>query len=130
MKIYFGFLFLITLVFAETKYNLEIERIVSQYDGDTFKVDLKNCNEPIFCKGMSIRVYGVDTPELKPLQPNAKEAKEFTRKFLMDKIYLRECSADKYFRLDCKVINSKGQDLASELIKVGLGKPYFGGTKD
>ena len=130
MKIYFGFLFLITLVFAETKYNLEIERIVSQYDGDTFKVDLKNCNEPIFCKGMGIRVYGVDTPELKPPQPNAKEAKEFTRKFLMDKIYLRECSADKYFRLDCKVINSKGQDLASELIKVGLGKPYFGGTKD
>lgn len=109
--------------------DFKVLRVNSVYDGDTFKADLK-CSTEFFCKNASVRVLGVDTPEMKSKTPESIQAKEFTINFLKDKVQLKDCSKDKYFRIDCNVVNKKGQSLADELIKAGLGYSYDGGTKE
>lgn len=115
---------------ADTLENVEI---VSVYDGDTFKINL-SCSLSAYCDKVSVRVRGVDTPEIKGKTARekelAKKAKAFTKDFLADKpVTLRNCGRDKYFRLLCDVSNGSGQDLARELIKRDLGYAYEGGKK-
>ena len=43
---------------------LSPDQIVDVYDGDTFKIDLPNMH-PLFGKEIAIRLFGVDTPEIK-----------------------------------------------------------------
>lgn len=112
--------------------NFDEVTLVSIYDGDTFRVHLA-CNYRIFCKFISVRVRGVDCPEIKggsaQTKALAKQAKAFTKNFLKGgKIQLRNCGRDKYFRLLCDV-KVNGQDLGEELIKAGYAIPYDGGTK-
>lgn len=81
-------------------YKVQLGKVI---DGDTFKVYL-SCSYKIFCKGASVRVRGIDTPELKSKDPEtkakAKAAKKFTKEFLTGrKITLKQCEKDKYFRL-------------------------------
>lgn len=123
------FIFITVLASAQSK-DFVVEKIRSVYDGDTFRADL-NCVEPFFCSNMSIRVYGVDTEEIKSKTQKSLDAKNFTKSFLAKKpIILKECKPDKYFRIDCAVYNKDGMNLSEELIKRGFGKPYFGGTKN
>lgn len=109
--------------------NVRLSRII---DGDTFTVDLP-CSDEVFCKDISVRVRGVDTPELKSKNAQKRQAalkaKEFTKNFLESgQVDLLKCGRDKYFRLLCDV-TSDGEDLASALLKAGLARSYFGGKK-
>ena len=109
--------------------GVKLSRLI---DGDTFSVDL-SCTHDVFCKDISVRVRGIDTPELRSKNPKereaARKAKQFTKEFLeAGQVDLLNCSRDKYFRLLCDV-TSDGEDLASALFKAGLAKPYFGGKK-
>ena len=118
---------------VQTPKELQNVEVVSIYDGDTFKINLK-CNLEVFCEKVNVRVRGVDTPEIKGKTEREKElaqkAKSFTKNFLAKKpIALSNCGRDKYFRLLCNVSNATGQDLGEELIKAGLGYAYQGGTK-
>lgn len=92
---------------AEETENFYKVELVSVYDGDTFKVNLP-CEYDIFCKKISVRVKGIDTPEIRTKDPcekrMAKKAKAFTKEFLKSgPIILRKCEKDKYFRLLCDV---------------------------
>ncbi len=111
------------------------------YDGDTFKVYLA-CRYPLFCKKMSVRVNGIDCPELKTKDPCEKElaqkAKRFTEKFLKSgPIILRNCQKDKYFRLLCDVFvreplettRKKEKSLSQALLGKKLAVPYSCGSK-
>lgn len=49
-------------------------RLASVYDGDTFKVYLA-CRYPLYCKKMSVRVNGVDCPELETKAPCEKKSR-------------------------------------------------------
>jgi len=40
------------------------DQVVDVYDGDTFKIDLPNMH-PLFGDDISIRLFGVDTPEMR-----------------------------------------------------------------
>lgn len=102
-------------------------------DGDTIRGDIVNLPD-VFGKAISIRLDGVDTPELKgscvaEIQ-KALKAREFTTKFLFGttKLEIVNPKRDKYFRLVAS-IQVNGVDLGSELLKNGLAKPYFGLTK-
>ena len=126
-------LFLSSLLFAEDIEILKINRI---YDGDTFYVTLANCVKPdLVCKNIGIRVMGVDTPEMKATSPREKElalqARKITTYFLTDikNVKLINCQPDKYFRIDCDVVNNQGQYLKDILIENKVGVPYDGGTK-
>ncbi|WP_254427689.1 thermonuclease family protein [Mycoplasma sp. 1654_15] len=98
-------------------------KIASNYDGDTFK--------DIF--GNKIRLFGVDTPEIKPKNNvrfintkranyYATKARNFSKKFLekwSNWAYITIISKDPYGRFVGKI--EVGQkDLASELLKNGL----------
>lgn len=117
----------------KTEKTLKNVTVVSVYDGDTFKINL-NCETDVFCENISVRVRGVDTPEIKGKTERekalAKQAKAFTKEFLSHTpVSLTDCGRDKYFRLLCNVTNGQGKDLSQELIDAGLGYSYQGGTK-
>lgn len=107
--------------------------VISVYDGDTFKINL-NCKEEVLCGNISVRVRGVDCPEIKGKTAKekrlAKKAKTFTENFLSaEPVNLKNCGRDKYFRLLCDVKVNE-EDLAEALLKAGLAYPYDGGTKE
>jgi len=114
--------------------NVIVDRIISVYDGDTFKVDIDSWPD-IIGKHISVRIYGIDTPEMKDKRPHikvlAKQAKELTKYYLNHAkvVELRNIRRGKYFRIVADVYVD-GINLAEVLISKGLAKPYYGGTKE
>lgn len=126
------FIFLLFLSACATA-GLNNPKLESVYDGDTFTVSLP-CKQEVFCDHISVRVRGVDTPEIKggikESKAKAQIAKQFTTDFLTSgKIKLNNCGRDKYFRLLCDV-EVNGIDLKGELLNKGYAVPYDGGTKN
>ena len=121
-------------VFAGQNYgDAIVYRLVSVYDGDTIKVDIDGM-PAIIGEAVSIRVYGIDTPEMRGgtylTKLKAKKARDFLYKRLMkaEVIELVDMSRGKSFRIVAKVYID-GTDIGPEMIKRGLAKPYYGGKK-
>ena len=100
------------------------------YDGDTFTFDA------LVWPGMfahsSVRVLGVDTPEMRGKCPDeiakAHQAKAFVENALKmaDKVELKNIQTDKYGgRVEADVFID-GENLADILIRDNLGRPYHG----
>jgi endonuclease YncB( thermonuclease family) len=108
-------------------------KYIKNYDGDTITVNL-NCGIPLFCKKMSIRVNGIDTPEIKGKCGKekilGKKAKYFVYLQLKShgKIDLRNCKKGKYFRLVCDVYYNDIL-LSQKLLEQNLAVKYDGGKK-
>lgn len=108
--------------------------VIDNYDGDTFKVNIPKVH-PLLGREITVRVNGVDTPEMRSSDPcevrAAERAKEFTRDFLLKSrsVSLINIGRDKYFRVLADV-HGDGKSLAQELIRRRLGVSYDGGTKD
>ena len=132
-KIYF---LLFICLFCAACFNTKKVKLISIHDGDTFKVNLP-CKEKLLCKNISVRVKGIDTPEIKTKNIREKEkalsAKLFTEQFLCSgEIILKNCTRDKYFRLVCDVVIKKEKEeinLAEKLLSSGLAVQYNGKTK-
>jgi endonuclease YncB( thermonuclease family) len=124
-----------TLTRAITDYgNFTNVECVSVYDGDTIKVNIKNLHS-LIGNNISIRVNGIDTPEMKggceKSKALAKEAKLVVQKLLTDakQISLVNCTRGKYFRI-CADVYADNINVASLLIAKGLAVKYDGGTKN
>lgn len=123
-------------VFAKDKVygNAVVSEVTSIYDGDTFRCTIKGY-PPIIGERISIRVAGIDCPEMRDKRQNikdlARQAKQYTVKRLREgkEINLVNMRRGKYFRIVADVIID-GKNLSQELIKAGLAKPYEGGTKE
>lgn len=120
--------------YAKTNYgDAFVDRIISVYDGDTFRCDIKGYPE-IVGNNISIRISGVDTPEMNDKRPHmrtdAKRARDYlsTRLEFAKSVELRNMQRGKYFRIVADVYID-GENVAYELIDSGLGRPYNGGTK-
>lgn len=113
--------------------TLEVHGLVSVYDGDTFTCDIDGLH-PLIGERVSIRVRGIDTPEMRDDRPEvlkkAIQARDHVRKRLVtaEKIELKRVERDKYFRILADVWID-GVLLSRELVAKGLAKPYDGGTK-
>lgn len=111
-----------------------VTRLISVYDGDTFRADIEGAHPEVCGKNMSVRLYGIDTPELRTKSATekalAKKAREFTHQRLRTakQIILKNIQRGKYFRFVADVWID-GVNLGKELIKAGLAKPYFGGKR-
>ena len=111
-------------------FTLTPEEIVSIYDGDTFKIDLAGVH-PLFGDDVSVRLFGVDTPEIRGSEDRVKvlaeKARKLTEQALMgaEKIELKNPQRGKYFRIIADVYVD-GESLAALLMKAGLGKAYDG----
>ena len=109
---------------------LQPSDVASVYDGDTFKVDLKGVH-PLFGDDVSVRVNGIDTPEIKgesdEVEALGRQAREFVEAMLKGatKIELRNLQRGKYFRIVADVYVD-GASLAEALKKEELAKDYDG----
>ena len=117
-----------------------LAKVVEVYDGDTVTV--------VFFCGLrrlkqKVRIYGLDTPEIKPLKSlanrddeikRAKAARDFLKDMILNKVvFLDARGKEKYGRLLCSVHIKVGCSLLNiekMMIENGHGVAYFGGKKN
>ncbi|MBF0614026.1 MAG: thermonuclease family protein [Magnetococcales bacterium] len=106
---------------------------LGNHDGDTFRVTIPGV-PPLFGENISIRIRGVDTPELRGQCAQekllARVAKRELHHLLVraGEITLKEVGRDKYFRIVARV-EADGEDVGARLLRMGLATPYDGGHK-
>ena len=106
---------------------------VRNYDGDTITFNLPGLH-PIIGEKISIRVNGIDTPEIRGKcdkeKYDAKQTKEMVADILKDaeQITLKNMQRGKYFRIAADVIVD-GEDLGNMLVEAGMAIRYDGGKK-
>ena len=106
---------------------------VRNYDGDTITFNLPGLH-PIIGEKISIRVNGIDTPEIKGKcekeKYDAQQAQQMVADILKDaeQITLKNMERGKYFRIAADVIVD-GENLADVLIEAGMPVKYDGGKK-
>ena len=131
-------LLLLTLILstaqAAPQYGtVTVSKVISVYDGDTFRVNIDSL-PPIVGKNIAIRVNGVDTPEIRgkcQYESNlALKARDFVRNKLADakEIKLTNLQRGKYFRVVANVVVD-GVSLEKELLDNELAYEYSGGKK-
>ena len=114
----------------ENIFILSPKQIVEVYDGDTFKIDLPS-QHPLFGDDLAIRVFGIDTPEMRGTSDEVKalayKAKNRTQELLSDAktIELKNPQRGKYFRVAAEVWID-GESLGEKLKDEGLAKEYDG----
>lgn len=103
-------------------------------DGDTLRADVQIW--PDLIVDISIRVIGVDTPELRATSACEKElaqkAKAFTDAWIQANapLMIGAVKPDKYAgRYDAVVTGRDGASLATALIVAGHGRAYSGGAR-
>ena len=106
---------------------------VRNYDGDTITFNLPDLH-PIIGEKISVRVNGIDTPEIKgnceKEKYHAQQAKEMVADILKDaeQITLKNIERGKYFRIAADVLVD-GEDLGDMLVEAGVAVRYDGGKK-
>jgi micrococcal nuclease len=119
--------------FAQSFGDYEGAVYVRNYDGDTITFNLPGLH-PIIGEKISIRVNGIDTPEIRGKcekeKYDAKQAKEMVADILKDaeKIILKNMERGKYFRIAADVIVD-GESLGDVLVEAGMAVRYDGGKK-
>ena len=122
-----------TVIKANQSESYTIEKIISVYDGDTFRANIKGLPD-IIGKNIAIRILGIDTPEIKGKCEEEKvvaiKARDFSRKALFNAktITLKNLKRDKYFRLLADVYFDD-TDLADALLVNNLAVKYSGKKK-
>lgn len=139
MNITFVITILLALLISNTAYSatsygdLIVDEVTSVYDGDTFRVNIKNM-PPLIGNNIAIRVAGIDTPEIrgkcKKEKMLALQAKQMTVTLLRSakKIELRNVQRGKYFRIIANVYIDNHL-LSRSLLKENLAVFYNGGKK-
>ena len=113
--------------------TVTVSRVISVYDGDTFRVDIDSL-PPIVGKNIPIRLNGVDTPEIRGKCQYEKDlalkARDFVRNKLANakEIKLSKLQRGKYFRVVANVMVD-GVSLEQELLENKLAYKYTGGKK-
>ena len=103
------------------------------YDADTIYISMPGLTEEL--TAISVRVRGVDTPEIRGKcedeQQKAREGRHFVLQLLGSATSVRFCSP-KWGKYGGRVIADvfiDGENLAELLISKGLGRAYAGGRR-
>ncbi len=107
-------------------------RVLSVYDGDTVKVEAAMW--PGLTWTGSVRVQGVDTPELRGKCDGEKRkavaARAFVRERVGNRVTLVNVRKGKYAgRVVARIRLADGTDLTELLIQARHGRPYDGGRR-
>ena len=104
------------------------------YDGDTCYVIAPTLPEPL--QKMSVRILGIDTPEMRAECVEEKKlalkGREFANKMFRaaEKIEFANLKWDKYGGRVLVDVYLDGKLYKDEIINAGLARPYDGGTKE
>lgn len=107
---------------------------VRNYDADTITFNIPNVH-PLIGDGISVRIRGVDAPEMRGGLPCERDVAIQAKSFVFNRlknsknIRLVNVSKDKYFRILADVYVD-GENLSQMLLDKGYAYPYFGGTKE
>lgn len=107
---------------------------VSNYDGDTFTVNLTNL-PGVFGAAIPVRVAHIDTAEIDSKNPCERASALLARSKLgsmlqvAKQVDLNNVKRDKYFRLLADVILDTNFNLAEYMLMFNLAVPYEGGSK-
>ena len=113
--------------------NATALEITSIYDGDTFRANIKGF-PAVIGEHMSIRINGIDTPELRGKCDKEKQLARLAKQFTVERlraaksVVLKNIKRGKYFRLIADVYID-GVSLGEQLIKYGHAVKYKGKTK-
>ncbi|MBU2514518.1 thermonuclease family protein [bacterium] len=121
--------------------TLQNAKYITCYDGDTCRFNVPGVH-PIIGKNVSVRLDGIDTPEIKGKCSNEKELAKKAKVFLNqlfknlkpgDRIDLTRLERGKYFRLVATIIiqseDGTTLNVNEQLIKNDLAVPYDGKAK-
>lgn len=126
----------------ELKNTAQYVRVIDVYDADTFKCIIFYRNIPTI---ISIRLSGIDTPEIRPKTGNIDEkiqekalaiiSKIYFMKLIMDYdyiLYIKTNGSDKYGRTLAEIYKSHNDDMSinQTLINMRLADTYYGDTKE
>lgn len=113
---------------AEKLYWYQVKRVISAYDGDTFRAEI-DVGFHMSAEQM-FRVAGLDTPELG--QPGALEARDYLRQRLAEappgSLSVRSYKTEKYGRWLAEIYIGD-EHLNETMIQLGHARPYFGGPR-
>ena len=113
---------------AHADYGSVKAEFVRNYDGDTITVNIPGYPS-IVGKNISIRVRGIDTPEIKGKSDKEKRLARRAREFVgfllnnADEIELRNIQRGKYFRIVADVFFD-GKNLSKILIAKNIASKY------
>ena len=113
--------------------NATVLEVTSIYDGDTFRANIEGF-PAVIGEHMSIRINGIDTPELRGKCDKEKQLARLAKQFTVERlraaksVVLKNIKRGKYFRLIADVYVD-GVNLGEQLIKHGHAVKYKGKTK-
>ena len=113
--------------------DISVSKVISVYDGDTFRADLTGYPD-IIGKSIPIRLNGIDTPEVRGQCPKEKElaleAREALTRLLFraNDIKLKNVRRGKYFRIVADVY-IKGVNASHYMVQHGYATRYSGNAK-
>jgi endonuclease YncB( thermonuclease family) len=115
------------------KPDITCGKVIKVYDGDTITIATKlpYNNSPFF--RFSVRLRGIDCPEIRSKNTSEKECAVIARDLLINNIYhkivtLENIDYDKYGRILADVFLD-GENITTMLINNRLAVMYDGGTK-
>lgn len=103
------------------------------YDGDTIMIKLETLPYPLY--NASVRINGIDAPEIRGKCQSEKDAAKLTKAKLQELIgdkkiiTLSNFSHDKYGGRILADVNVNGKDIATEMIASGVVRKYSGGAR-
>ena len=108
-------------------------KVIKVYDGDTITIASKLPYENSLIYRFSVRIKGIDCPEIRTHNLDEKEialiAKNFVQNKCLNKIVeIKNLSTEKYGRILADVF-VEDINIGNELIKNKLSVPYNGGKK-
>lgn len=118
----------------------KIVKVLRIIDGDTVDIAMMSDDTQKIFK-YRIRLYGIDTPEKKPLKSNPDRDQEIaaakrSSQAMIDKLQennhivtIRLYKPDKYGRLLGTLYDRKGEDINQWMVTHGYATSYFGKTK-
>ena len=134
IKYFLSMLLLSTAAVADDFLQMREFRDNVCYDGDTCYITAKTFPEPL--QKMSIRILGIDTPEIRGDCGEEKALASIGREYAnelfraADEITLENLDWDKYGGRVLADAYLDGELYSQKLIDAGLAKPYDGGTKE
>ena len=130
-SLFISYAFALSCVHTQKDFNCV--QYVKNHDGDTITFNIKGVPD-LIGKAITVRVYGIDTPEVntknKCEKERGKEAQFVVQKMMLNskRIDLVNVQRDKYFRILAEV-KVDGVFLKDVMIQKHLAYPYFGDTK-
>ena len=121
-------------VLADSFLNMREFRGNVCYDGDTCYVLAPALPEPL--QKMSVRILGIDTPEMRAECAEEKKlalkGRDLANKMFRsaEKIEFNNLKWDKYGGRVLADVYLDGKSYKDEIINAGLARPYDGGTKE